>query len=109
MAQLSTLLQLVNDAGISGMAVYVDHTRAVATGKRKLKEAFGSYAVAVGRQQEIDRVSGGIHGPIQIGPSARDSNVRFIDPPRLVRAAHLSANALLEDGAECRTQRAMVE
>jgi hypothetical protein len=108
-SQLSTLLQLPENGGESGMAVHVDHTRPTVTGERKLQKAFGSNAISFRRQPEVNRAIGRVHSPIQISPLFCHTNARFIDPPRPVRLPHLLLNPVLQNRRIFKIQRAMVE
>jgi len=46
-----------------------------------LEKAFGGSSITPGGKQEIDRGTGRVDGPIQIGPLALHPNVSLIDPP----------------------------
>jgi hypothetical protein len=50
-----------------------------------VKEAFGSGFVPFAREQKIDGLAGGIHGPIQISFLPFDFDVYLVDPVTLVR------------------------
>ena len=51
----------------------------------------------LGGQHELDRLADGIDGAIQVGPTARHLNIRFIHPPGPIRVTHLAANSLIQN------------
>jgi hypothetical protein len=53
--------------------------------QRQLQEVLGSNQIPVGRQHEIDGISGRIDGSIQVHPASGYPNVRFVHPPGSIR------------------------
>jgi hypothetical protein len=80
------------------MAVHVDHAGASpGSMQRQLQEVLGSHQVPVGRQHEIDRVSGRIDGAIQVQPFSRYANVSLVDPPGPIWMAPFPPQSLVQD------------
>src|SRR5271165_3728087 len=78
--------ELHNRRRVSGVLVGVDDPRlqAVRTSQGFGQKALGSCCVPFGREQEVDRRTGGVHRAIQIYPLAFDPDVRLVDTPRVV-------------------------
>jgi hypothetical protein len=64
--------------------------------ERLLEEPFGSSGISGCTQQELERLSCGIHGSIQIHPGAFDLEVRLIDAPRIGGGFQMWAAASVE-------------
>ena len=52
----------------------------------------------LGGEHEIDRVARRIHGSVEVGPGAGDSDVGLIDTPGTIRMSEFSAKALIQKG-----------
>src|SRR5215467_3461767 len=96
--QFTTLLQFGDRAGVCRMAIDVDDARTgSAAGQSQPQERLRRDQIPLGRQQELDRLTGRIHGPVQVGPTARDLNLGFIYSPGSIRSADLTANSLIQN------------
>ena len=75
--QITLVFELHNRRRASGMLVGVDASRhrIVCSAERFGQKALGSCFIAFGREQEVDRRTGGIHRAIQIHPLALDPDV----------------------------------
>src|SRR5271156_3908014 len=62
------------------------------------EQSFGRSGIAQRRQQEVDGGAGGIDGPVEVTPTALDSNIRLIDPPGFVGRLEVTAQSLFEFG-----------
>src|SRR6202166_803767 len=67
-------------------------------GERLAEQAFGRRGIAQRRQQEVDSGTGGIDGPIEVTPTALDSNICLIDTPGFVGRLELPAQSLFQFG-----------
>ena len=68
------------------MLVHVDDPRhGIARSTQGLaEEAFGSRGIALGGEQEIDRLAGGIDRPVQVAVLALDLNIGLVGAVALV-------------------------
>ena len=55
--------------------------RAALTLDRLLEEGLGRSDIATGTQPEVHRLTGPIHGPVEIHPSAAKLHIRLVDAP----------------------------
>ena len=71
---------------ISSVLVGVDDPRRgmVLTTQGFGQKALGRSCIAFGREKEVDRRTGGVHGPVQVHPFAFHPHVRLVHPPRVV-------------------------
>ena len=63
-----------------------------------LEKAFGGNSITPGGKQEIDRGTGRVDGPIQIGPLALHPNVSLIDPPGAIGGFQFPTTTLVQFG-----------
>ena len=91
-------LQFLNGGWIGRISIHSDDTRSrmARRGQSLLEEAPGCFQIARLREQEVDRGTSGIDGPIEVGPSAGNSDVSFIGTPRAIGGFHLTADALVQ-------------
>ena len=70
--QLAILLHLCRGFRIGGILVYGDGARIdrVWLRQRLAEEPLRRLSIALGREQEVDRLAAAVDGPIQIGPAA---------------------------------------
>src|SRR5215204_7117068 len=64
--------------------------------ERLAEEALGRLLVALGAEQEVDRLAGAVDRPVQVAPLTADPDVGFVDVPRPAAGPEMSAYALLE-------------
>src|SRR4051812_21858200 len=50
--------------------------------QRLAEEALGRLQIALGGEQEVDRISVLVDGPVQVAPLTPDLDIRFVDPDR---------------------------
>src|SRR5271169_4136437 len=66
--------------------------------ERLAEQAFGRRGIAQRREQEVDRGTGGIDGPVEVTPTALHSNIGLIDTPGFVGRLEMTAQPLLQFG-----------
>ena len=66
--------------------------------QRLAEEPFRRLSVALGRQQEVDRLAAAVDSAIQVGPAALDLHVCLVHPPGAVAHAQVGADPLLQFG-----------
>ena len=76
--------------------------------ERLAEQALGRRGIAQRRQQEVDSGTGGIDGPVEVTPTALDSNIRLVNPPGFVRRLKLTAQPLFQLGTITLHQRQIV-
>jgi len=52
--------------------------------ERLAEQAFGRHGIAQRQQQKVDSGTGGIDGPVEVTPTALDSNIGLVNPPGFV-------------------------
>ena len=84
--QNSARFELNDGWRISSVLVGVDDPRRgmVLPAQGFGQKALGRRCIAFGREKEIDRRTGGVHGPVQVHPFAFHPHVRLVHPPRVV-------------------------
>jgi hypothetical protein len=85
-AECPLLLNSRDRRGVEGRQVRVDDARLWMRliFQSLTKQPFGGIRVTLGRQQEIDRRTCGIDGPIQITPLALYPNVSLVNSPGFI-------------------------
>ena len=66
--------------------------------KSLAEQAFGRYGIPQCRQQEVYRSTGGIDGPIEVTPTALDSNICLINSPGSVGRLKMTPQSLFQFG-----------
>src|SRR5215471_11896027 len=96
--QFALLLQFRHRLGIGGVAVDVDHPGARVTRSKQgvPEEALSGSGIPPGGKQEIDRSTGRVDGPVQVGPLAFHPNVSLIHPPGAIGGLQLLATTLIQ-------------
>jgi hypothetical protein len=78
----------------------VGHHGARVTGvppaKRLAEEALGRPLVALGAQQEVDRLAGAVDRPVEVAPLPVDPHVSLVDVPRPAAGPQVPPQPLLE-------------
>jgi len=97
-SEFALLLQFPHDLGIRGVAIDVDHsgTRVTRSPQGILEEALGGSRITPGGKQEIDRGTGRVDGPVQVGPLAFHPNVSLIDPPGTISGLQFPTTTLVQ-------------
>src|SRR3954453_11197832 len=60
------------------------------------KEPIRRFGIALGREQDVDRLAAAVHRPVQVGPAALHLHIRLIHPPRAVAQPQLRPDPLLD-------------
>jgi len=97
-SEFALLLQFLHDLGIRGVAIDVDHSGTSVTRSPQgiLEEALGGSRITPGGKQEIDRGTGRVDGPVQVGPLAFHPNVSLIDPPGTISGLQFPTATLVQ-------------
>src|SRR4051794_19499332 len=92
--ELASSLHLAQRAGIALEAVGHDlpWVAGVVATKRLAEETFGRLLVALGAEQEVDRLAGAVDRPVEIAPRAADSDISFVDVPRPAARPEVAAD-----------------
>jgi hypothetical protein len=108
--QIACGLEHGNGGWISSVLVAVDDPRRgmVLPAQGFGQKALGGRGIAFGREKEVDRRTGGVHGPVQVHPFAFHPHVRLVHPPRVVCGLEPFAQAPIHSGAYRWTQRQTV-
>ena len=72
------------------------------------QKALGRRCIAFGREKEVDRRTGRVHGPVQVHPFAFHPDVRFVHTPRVVCCLSRLRRRRSNSGAYRWTQRQTV-
>src|SRR3954454_18798335 len=96
--ELTIPLHLAQRAGVVLEAVGHDLPRVVGVlpAERTLEEALGCSLVALGAEQEVDRLPRAADGPVQVAPLAADPDISFVDVPWPAARPQVPAQPLLE-------------
>ena len=62
------------------------------------EQAFGRGGIAQGRQQEVDRGTRGIDGPVEVTPTALNSDICLINAPGFVGRLKMTPQSLFQFG-----------
>src|SRR3712207_1155337 len=96
--ELAVPLHLPQGAGVALEPIGHDGARVagVAPAQRPAEEAFGRLLVALGAEQEVDRLAGAVDRPVEIAPLPVDPDVGFVDVPRPAARPEMPPHPLLE-------------
>ena len=91
-------LEFLHGHRIRSVLVHVDYPRLrIGRSEQRLtKESLGCRCIALGREQEIDGLSCGIHGSVPIAVLPFYPDVGFIDAVACIGAFQVSAAALVQ-------------
>jgi hypothetical protein len=100
--QLIIPLHLAQRARIALEPVGDDGPRVagVVPAKGAPKEALGRLLVALGAEQEVDRLAGAVDGAVKVAPLTVDPEVGLVDVPRPTARPQVLPHPLLELGGE---------
>src|SRR4051794_31026463 len=96
--QLAFLLHVPQRARVAREAVGHDLARVagVLPAEGTLEEALGCLLVPLGAEQEVDRLTGAVDGPVQVAPLPADPDVSLIDVPWPAAGAQVTAHSFLQ-------------
>ncbi len=95
--------QRLDRGWVGGVLVYVDHPghRIAGSAQGLAEEAFGSGSVSFGREQEVDGLTGRVHGSVQILVLALDLYIGLVGAVAFVRRLQMRPAAFVQLGCVC--------